>query len=378
MSDTFHAVVIAIGEHAEPAAVQAAKTIESAGHTVTDRHTCTLEDAMRHVSALGAAGAVDFVCVVGGDGSELAKVSGALTAPLPVLSTVYAVRRFREAGGNALGEGFAMGRSEEAVVIAVPADDGAIALALGLVLPALPALCGGQLVAVNEDAAEDDEELIAEVVEEEEEAAAVEPDHTTVARGFSLGSSEMRSTGPSIDGAGPGMNFGPGWQKWVQAHDAEILRDRREELPNNIDELAPVLQILHTAGEQAVLKIGRNKMSLWGWPDLQRSTSKVIAVGWGLPFVEVVALHRHPTNTGLAIEEERALAGRRSADLDELTKSMTGRRNKNAEGELFAVEKGRVWTQRDSLVYEWDGKKERNVGSIQQALASLLLSWSQR
>jgi hypothetical protein len=164
----------------------------------------------------------------------------------------------------------------------------------------------------------------------------------------------------------------------VQAHDAEILRDRREELPNNIDELAPVLQILHTAGEQAVLKIGRNKMSLWGWPDLQRSTSKVIAVGWGLPFVEVVALHRHPTNTGLAIEEERALAGRRSADLDELTKSMTGRRNKNAEGELFAVEKGRFWTQRDSLVYEWDGKKERNVGSIQQALASLLLSWSQR
>ncbi len=377
MSDTFHAVVVAIGEHAEPAAVQAAKTIESAGHTVTDRHTGSVEDAMRHVSALGAAGAVDVVVIVGADLEQVASISGVLSAPLPILSAVYAVRRFRQSGGNALGEGYAMGRSHDAVVVVVPADASATSLALGLVLPALPALCGGQAVAVNMEAAEDDEELIAEVVEEDEDVP-VEPDHTTVAQGFSLGSSEMRSSGPSIDGAVPGMNFGPGWQKWVQAHDAEILRDRREELPNNIDELAPVLQILHTAGEQAVLKIGRNKMSLWGWPDLQRSTSKVIAVGWGLPFVEVVALHRHPTDTGLAIEEERALAGRRGADLDDLTKAMTGRRNKNAEGELFAVEQGRVWTQRDSLVYEWDGKKERNVGSIQQALASLLLSWSQR
>ncbi len=377
MSDTFHAVVVAIGEHAEPAAVQAAKTIESAGHTVTDRHTGSVEDAMRHVSALGAAGAVDVVFVVGADLEQVASISGVLSAPMPVLSAVYAVRRFRQAGGNALGEGFTMGRSHDAVVIAVPADDDATSLVLGLVLPALPSLCGGQAVAVDAAVEEDDEELIAEVVEEDEQAP-VEPDHTTVAQGFSLGSSEMRSVGQSIDGAVPGMNFGPGWQKWVQAHGAEILRDRREELPNNIDELAPVLQILHTAGEQAVLKIGRNKMSLWGWPDLQRQTSKVIAVGWGLPFVEVVALHRHPTKTGLAIEEERALAGRRGADLDELTKAMTGRRNKNSEGELFAVEQGRVWTQRDSLVYEWDGKKERNVGSIQQALASLLLSWSQR
>lgn len=374
MSNTFHAVVVTIGQAAEPVAVHAAQFLESSGLTVTDRHTGTADDAARHVTLLGTAGAVDLVCVVGGSAAELTHIGGVLSAQLPVLASVYGVRRFRQAGGNALGEGVAMGRSTDAVVIAIPADEDAVSLALDLVLPAMPALCSDQVVAVAVDEEDDEEELVAEVVDDE----AIEPDHTTLAQGMSLGSSEMRAGGPTLDAAVPGMDVRPGWQKWVEAHGAEILRDRREDLPNNIDELAPVLQVLRTAGEQAVLKIGRNKMSLWGWPDLQRPTSKVIAVGWGLPFVEVIALHRHPTNTGLAIEEERALVARRGADLDELTKAVTGRRNKNSEGELFAVEQGRVWTQRGPLVYEWDGKKERNVGNDRQALASLLLSWSQR
>ena len=373
MADTFQAVVVATGSLAEGAGARAGQRIEEAGQMVTDRHNTSGADAVRQVSALCAAGQIDLVVVAAADVSVFAQVGTLLQATLPVLTSAYGVRRFHQAGGNALGEGFVAGVLQSTLVLVLPAAEDAVDLAMDLVLPALPALLGTETVSVA--ATPDIEELIAEPVDEQAEEAP-EPDHVVEQGGMSLGSSEMR--GPSLDAAVPGEEASPGWQRWLKDHDATVLTGRREELPNAIDELAPVLQILHTCGEQAVVKIGRNKMSLWGWPDLQRPTSKVVAVGWGLPYVEVVALHRHPVNTGLAIEEERALVHRRDVDLETLSKELTGRRIKNPEGALFASEKGRIWVERNEMVYEWDGKKETNIGTRNQALASLLLSWSQR
>ena len=374
MSDTFQAVVVAICEAADAIAVSAARQLEEAGHTVTDRHRGGLEDAARQVSALGAAGTTDIVVVVGVCANSQDELQSVLTSPLPVLTGIYSVRRFRQAGGNALGESFVAGRSHSTIVVAVPAKEDAVSLILSLVLPALPALCGTEVVAVVEPEEEDEDEIIAEVVEEDEVAT---PDSIVSAGGMSLGSSDFgRGVRPAS--VIPEEDTVLGWKTWVNEHKAEVLTERREDLPNNIDELAPVLQVLHSSGQQAVLKIGRNKMSLWGWPDLQRPTSKVIAVGWGLPFIEVVALHRTGAKTGLAIDEDRALTYKTDVDLAEVTKELTGRAIENTEGTLFASEQGNVWIRRGQAIYRWDGKREFNEGTERQVLTSLILQWSQR
>ena len=89
---------------------------------------------------------------------------------------------------------------------------------------------------------------------------------------------------PPDAGAGEGGAPPSGWQRAIFEIQGEVLRDKREDLPMNVEGLAPFLDVLHSAGEQAVLKVpnGR-KYSIWGWPDLQRPNSKVLAVGWGEP-----------------------------------------------------------------------------------------------
>lgn len=378
MPNTYRAVVIGVSETSTQAALCAEQLLMHHGLDVSDRFAIDGSEVDRTAST-AALGGADLVVAIGPAEAVQTPLDAMIDRRLPVVDALFAVRRFRQVGGAALGEAFACGFSGGALVVGVSSEDEAVQLALGLVLPQLAAL-RGDAEAVAAPAAEDEEELVAEAVEEEvaeEDDTPPPPDHTTTVGGMSLGSSEMRAEGPSLDAAVPGMDNPPGWKRWVFEHEGEVLTGRREELPNSIDELAPVLQILHTCGEQAVLKLGRNKMSLWGWPDLQRPSSKVIAIGWGLPYVEVVALHRD-VPTGLAIEEDRALVHQRSVDLGALSKELTGRTLKNTDGELFACEQGTIWVDRDGKIYAWDGKREQMIGTRNQALASLLLGWTQR
>ena len=56
--------------------------------------------------------------------------------------------------------------------------------------------------------------------------------------------------------------------------------------------------------------------------------------------------------------------------------TLTGRTNKGDR--IIAVESKSVIFQRNNDIVRWDGRRESDMGTIRQAIASLVLQWSQR
>ena len=90
---------------------------------------------------------------------------------------------------------------------------------------------------------------------------------------------------------------------------------------------------------------------------------------------EVIALHRHPRKVGTA--SPGGALQLQATSVDELSERLTGRPPPNG-GELVAAEGDAVYLLRDRRVYRWDGRREQEQGTSGQALASLMLRWSQR
>lgn len=169
----------------------------------------------------------------------------------------------------------------------------------------------------------------------------------------------------------------PGWRRAVEVLEGELTIGRAEELPQPIETLSPVINVLDTAGERGVMKLPNGRRyGIYGWPDLRRASSKVIAVGWGDPLAEVLALHRHPHRVGTVIIGDGGTIPRE--EIAEIATRLTGRRPPSDSGVLFAVSGDAVWILRGSRVVKWDGTRERDEGSPKQVLASLVLHWSNR
>ncbi len=178
----------------------------------------------------------------------------------------------------------------------------------------------------------------------------------------------------------PGDTQPPGWRRAIQRHGATLIRGAREPLPEAVAALAPVQGALASAGEQATLVVHDRRYSLWGFPDLQRPSSRVLAVGSAGPRVEIVALHREQPAAGTCGIEGFAL-GRGSdgalATGEALSLAHTGRAAPQP-GRPLALSGGSVYLERDGRVVRWDGSRLREEGSVKQVLATLVLEWSQR
>ena len=170
-----------------------------------------------------------------------------------------------------------------------------------------------------------------------------------------------------------------GWLRAVREIEGEVRLDRREELPQPVEKFAPLIEVLHNAGETGVLELPSGvKYSVWGYPDLRRASSKVLAVGWGRPLIELLALHRYPVQTGTCLEQSHGLLPHASTDIAATAEAITGSAPRDDSGRLFAVEGDAVWIVRDQRVFRFDGRKEHDMGTAKQALASLALAWSAR
>ena len=170
-----------------------------------------------------------------------------------------------------------------------------------------------------------------------------------------------------------------GWRRAVYELKGEVLHDKREDLPWDLEAIAPVIDVLHSAGEVGVLQLASGaKYGLYGWPDLRRDNSRVLAVGWGQPLGEILALHRFPHVTGLCIVEDRGMAPKRKDSVEATAERVTGMAPKDTSGELFAVQADAVWIQRGQKVVRWDGRKESDDGTPKQVIATLVLHWSSR
>jgi len=201
--------------------------------------------------------------------------------------------------------------------------------------------------------------------------------------GMGLSLSENREPEPTVRASAPQESDDgpaePPWKRAIRSLGAELLIGRSEPLPEAIEKLAPVLNVLHTAGESGMMKLpsGR-RYSVWGWPDLRRPNSKVLAVSWGSPLAEVVALHRHPGQAGTCIQEDNGLLPSAGADVAETCVRICGRAPADTSGMLFAVSSDTVWILRGRRVFKWDGSREKDDGNPKQVLSSLTLFWSNR
>jgi molybdopterin biosynthesis enzyme MoaB len=340
--------------------------LAAAGHTVSgpeQRDPDALADAIRN--APGA----DVVVIVGGAGARgpvpevLAELSG---RALPGYG-----ERVRREGEAVLGIGAIGLRAEaamvgEVLVAGVPAHPELGREVVRSVL--LPFL--GVLDAEAPHAGPAADPPTPEAPAPPVKAAA------TPTRGLSLGLSQPAVADAPADDeetAAPTR----GWLAAVQALEGEVHIGRREELPEPIEKLAPVVNVLHTAGEVGTLRLpsGR-RYGLYGWPDLRRPGAKVIAVSWGDPLAEIVVLHRHPHPVGTTIEGDLGLLPSATSGVADAAERATGRAPDDLSGTLFALESDTVWILRGRRVFKWDGRRERDDGNPKQALASLTLRWS--
>lgn len=194
------------------------------------------------------------------------------------------------------------------------------------------------------------------------------------------GASAAASAGASAEGAEGAPEAAPGWLRAIQRVGGVLLRGEREPLPEALQVLAPVRGALETAGEQAVLEAHGRRYSLWGFPDLRRPGSRVLAVGPGGGLAEVVALHRERRPAGTCVDGGFAV-GRAEPGveptLEAIAIARTGRVPPEP-GRLFALSEGVIYLERDGRIARWDGRRLREEGSARQVLASLVLEWSQR
>jgi hypothetical protein len=354
-----HVVAVATGS---ALAERVAEQLADAGLTVSGPVAVDAVDTAAVEGAIQKAPGADAVCLIG----DPARLAGPLHVVVDSVLRGYGEAWRRDLpAAEALVDQVEAGRVGQTLVFVVPSDADGSERAVQLVVSALSAV----------------ERPDAPV------AAPAEPVPFGGAAGSSvaLAVTEDQSARDPLGRSAAGKASDeaddeptpPGWQRAVEMLGAEILPGRREELPENIEKLAPVLNVLHTAGEHGTMKLpsGR-RYSVWGWPDLRRPTSKVLAVSWGEPIAEVVALHRHPAEAGTCIEEDNGLLPSAGTDVAEVAKRICGRAPNNPDGQLFAISGDAIWILRSRRVFKWDGSREKDDGNAKQVLSSLALHWS--
>lgn len=359
-----------------------AEAVTAAGHTLAGRDMVQPElEAVKSALARRLADAkVQAVIVVGaaqrwGEDAGSRAVSAKLARPLPGLAEHYRALALPQAGAAALLDDVVGGLTEaKKVVFALPeSPETALLAARQIVLPLVGTLLeraagawraeeptkaaagasGAGKTAQKADEAEDDAT----------EEAPPPPDGLSV--------TQILSAKPQDDREA----LASGWEAGQRALKAELKRSWPV-IPDAFERMSAALDVLNSAGQRGELQLedGR-KLGAFAFPDFSRVDARVLLVADGDEHPEVIALHRHPRVVGTVVPGGTLALP--TADPEALAERLVGRAAPGG-GELFAVEADAVYLKRGSRVYRWDGKREQEQGSVSQALASLILRWTQR
>lgn len=323
--------------------------LERAGLQLVDEQEVTVE-GLPH--ALGHACARwGLVLVLGGpahpEAGALRAVRVALRAEWPGLPAAVQALWRDHAGPLGLLADAAGGAADQALLVALPGPvDLAVAALEQHVLPLLPRLL----------------------------PADEEPTFT--------GSRVQLAQVPSARApAGEAAAAPASWQAALAGAEATLSRGASPPLPDALANLAAVRNVLDQAGERGTVTLPDGRaLGAYGYPDLRRASSKVLLVGPGDPIAEVVALHRHPRLAGMSCRDGTRLVPDPGRDLDGVAEERTGAPmpTGTAADRLYAVDGGAIYVERGGRIVSWDGRRERDEGTPRQALASLVLRWSQR
>ncbi|NCG19642.1 MAG: hypothetical protein GWP91_11600 [Rhodobacterales bacterium] len=327
-----------------------------ANHLVHDRKLVTDEvDAIRTaVVAMNSAGCQALV-ITGGTGFSKRDVTPEAIRPLlgreiPGFGELFRMLSWEQVGSAAMLSRALGGVHNGMVVFALPGSSKAVTLAVNrLILPEVGHLVGQ----MNK-------------VEQVQVPAPVSPI-----------SVEMVASNKPTPLPSPERGEAPvgAWRKAIASLGAQVELRTPPTLPDAIVRLAPVASLIASAGERGTLVLpGGRQMGLYGWPDLRRPGSKVLAIGEGGVLCEVLALHRHPARVGLCVPGG-VLPDPNDVQLT--SEAVTGR-VPDAAGELFAITSDAIWLRQGELAVRWDGNKLHEDGSCKQVLSTLMLEWHAR
>ena len=365
----------------------------AAGHTI--RGTAIVPDDPAEIAAeldraLETAG-VAVVLFTGGTGVSArdctpAVLTGRFERPLPGFGELFRWISFGEIGAAAMLSSATAGFAKGRVIFALPGSPNACRTAMEkLILPQLAHLTGE----LHKEAP-----LAARTTELVRPVIRPRPSTSVTAASAAPVRAPTQETLPAAAPQEPprkGIDVVPivaeapeatpgasGWQAAVAALGGKLLPAGATPIPDAIAAIPAAMDVLGSANARMRLVAADGRSWLvFGYPDLLRPNSKVLAVREALPVSEVVALHRWPARVGLCCEADDSLLPTTEADLNEVAEARTGEPWPE-EGHLFAVEGSAVWVQQRRYVRKWDGKRpgpEENVGP---AIGSLLLHWSQR
>lgn len=343
--------------------------LEAAGHRVTARRIVPDDPAAirKAIQGLRDGGGAQAVILSGGTGisrndGTFEAVSRLIDRPLPGFGELFRVLSFHQIGAAAMLSRATAGVAGSLIVFSIPGSVAACELAVHkLILPELSHIVY-ELGKEGAPAPEAEPEAPAPEAEEEEEEKLEGGVHTE-----QIGAGEAPEEDPDAPKEG--------WLKALEDEGGALDRKARARLPPGLAGLPAVTDVLNSAGEQAVARFEDEEYAAYGFPDLLRPSSKVLLIGPGAPYGEVLALHRWPTKTGVCRRGGGKLVsrGRLGATAIELTgKDYPG------EGRLLAVEGDAVYVVHEDRVHRWDGARAQPLGAVGGALASLLLRFSQR
>lgn len=384
----------------------AASLLGDAGHTVLDRTVVAddVEQIRTLIRGLASDGATEVALLTGGTGLSRKDVtpealSALFTREVPGFGELFRTLSYQRIGASAMLSRATAGMVDGLLVFALPGSPDAVRLGLEqLILPELahllreltkegpaPSTPGATVAAAQTKPA-----AKAEKAEAKPEAKAgkaevapaklPEPSGSLGRLGrntFTVGTSQDATPAAAGD-SGPASDLPTGWLRAVYELRGEVTKGTWPEVPEELEKVAPVIDVLHTSGARGTLKLPSGRTyALFGWPNLEAG-AKVLAIASGSPIGEVLALHRYPVITGTSIDESFGLAPKRSEDVGNVAEAVTGRAPKDTSGQLFAVQGDAVIIQRGGKAVRWDGTKEREDGFIKQSLATLVLDWSRR
>ena len=170
----------------------------------------------------------------------------------------------------------------------------------------------------------------------------------------------------------------PDWQSTLATIGGKILPDVWMDVPSLFSSIPPVMNLFSSAGNQkTVVFPSGQKYLLLGYPDLLRRNSKVLLIGESLPFGEVIPLHRYSRKTGVLCHEGCGWLPSPATDIKRLSVSQTGKACP-ITGTPFAIAAGKIYVHSENKIYCWNGQDNVVIGTVKQALTSLILEWSQR
>jgi hypothetical protein len=254
-------------------------------------------------------------------------------------------------------------------------------------LPALTRLLRGALAMARErpPPAPADDSLVLDLDEDENEATVDAPavefeeeDSMSIQEAMPQSWEERKNWLDSLQlsvGESKATKRTPRWKRLLAELGGQAV-EAPFELAPSISKSAPVLAVLNSAGSNMTVRVDGEIYRLFGYPSLGSPNARILAVGSGEPFGEVLVLHRQPNSVGICKRGGGLLpsTGRMGATAREVTGH-----DYPESGRLFAVETDAVYVMEGGArVWRWDGRRRTTEGSPQAAMASLLLRWSQQ